>query len=49
MEGMREKVRNRLTLNTLVNYNLTYNMLKRTESLKVSCKVASTEQEAVVS
>lgn len=39
----------RLTLNTLVNYNLNYNMLKRTESLKVSCKVVSTEQEAVAS
>lgn len=40
---MRGKSEVRLTLNTLINYNLKYNKLKRTKSLKVSCGVVFTE------
>lgn len=40
MRGKREV---RVTLNTVVNYNLKYNMLKRTESLKVRCSAVFTE------
>lgn len=40
---MREKSEVSLTLYTLINYNVKYNMLKRTKSLKVSSSVVFTE------